>query len=106
MEGAMTSLTLYDAAPPYARLRHLSDVDAIAADLAQAGVTLERWQASADLPAQAGDADILAAYAPQVAALRARGGYQAQDVVRMTPDHPARADLRSTFRAEHVHDDD
>lgn len=102
----MTSLTLYDDTAPHAARATLTDRAAIAAALAPAGVVLEWWEAGAALPDEADDAAVLAAYAADIARLKARGGYQSVDVARVTPDHPARAEMRARFLAEHVHDDD
>jgi 1,2-dihydroxy-3-keto-5-methylthiopentene dioxygenase len=102
----MTHLTLYDDRPPYDRHESLGDFAAIAARLAPAGVRLERWEADAVLPERPGDDDIIAAYAGDIARLKERGGYRSCDVLRLTPDHPDRAALRTRFLAEHVHDDD
>jgi len=102
----MTSLTQYDAAAPHAVRRRLSDHAAIAAALAPHGIVLERWAAEAALAADADDAAILAAYAGDIDKLKARGGYRSCDVLRLSPDHPQRAELRAKFLAEHIHDDD
>jgi len=102
----MTQLTSYDDQPPFAEQGRLSDFASIAAAVAGTGARLERWAAQAPLPDAPADADIEAAYAGEIARLKARGGYQSHDVIRMTPDHPARVELRQKFLAEHVHDDD
>ncbi|WP_066656809.1 MULTISPECIES: 1,2-dihydroxy-3-keto-5-methylthiopentene dioxygenase [unclassified Sphingomonas] len=102
----MTSLTQYDDAAPYAVRQQLSDDAAIAAALAPHGILLERWVPKAPLAAASSDADILAAYADDIDALKARGGYQSCDVLRLDPDHPQRAELRARFLAEHIHHDD
>jgi 1,2-dihydroxy-3-keto-5-methylthiopentene dioxygenase len=102
----MTSLTQYADTAPHAAQRTLTDRAAIAAALAPHGIVLERWEPRAPLCADASDADILAAYAVEIERLKARGGYQSVDVVRLTPDHPDRAAFRAKFLAEHVHDDD
>ena len=102
----MTSLTLYDDTAPHAAHAALTARDAIVAALAPAGVVLELWDPGAPLPGDADDAAVLAAYAADIARLKARGGYQSVDVARVTPNHPARAEMRAKFLAEHVHDDD
>jgi 1,2-dihydroxy-3-keto-5-methylthiopentene dioxygenase len=102
----MTSLTQYDDAAPHTVRQSLFDHAAIAAALAPHGIALERWTPRAPLAADASDADILAAYGEDIAALKARGGYQSVDVLRLTPDHPQREALRAKFLAEHIHDDD
>jgi len=102
----MTLLTLYDDAEPFAEGETIGDHAAIAAALKPAGVTLERWRAGAELGENPADADILAAYADDIARLTAAGGYRSCDVIRVTPDHPQRRELRAKFLAEHIHDDD
>jgi 1,2-dihydroxy-3-keto-5-methylthiopentene dioxygenase len=102
----MTHLTQYADTAPHAAQASLTDHAAIAAALAPFGIVLERWEPGAPLAADAGDADILAAYAGEIERLKARGGYQSVDVVRLTPDHPERAAFREKFLAEHTHDDD
>jgi 1,2-dihydroxy-3-keto-5-methylthiopentene dioxygenase len=102
----MTKLTIYADSSPFAMREKLGDFAAITKALAAAGVLLERWEAGAHVPASAGDADVLAAYAADIDRIKARGGYRSHDVVRLTPDHPAREALRQKFLSEHVHDDD
>ncbi|KEQ51429.1 1,2-dihydroxy-3-keto-5-methylthiopentene dioxygenase [Sphingobium chlorophenolicum] len=102
----MTRLSRYDDKAPFAERGTLDDFNAIVAAMAEAGVTLERWDAGATLPADARDGDILAAYASDIDRLNRRGGYKSCDVMRLAPDHPDRAALRGKFLAEHVHDDD
>jgi 1,2-dihydroxy-3-keto-5-methylthiopentene dioxygenase len=102
----MTHLTQYADTAPHAVHRNLSDHPAIAAALAPHGIVLERWEPGTPLGPEAGDADILAAYADAIDRLKTRGGYQSCDVLRLTPDHPQREELRAKFLAEHIHDDD
>lgn len=101
----MTRLTGYRDTAPHAAQHDLTDRDAIVAALAPTGVHLERWDAAA-LGGDTSDAAILAAFADEIERLKARGGYRSCDVVRLTPDHPQRAEFRAKFLAEHVHDDD
>ena len=84
----------------------ISDGTLIQQELAQRGVRFQRWPARQDLPPEADQAAILAAYAPEVAAVQQDGGYQTVDAIRMTPDHPDRQALRQKFLAEHVHSED
>jgi 1,2-dihydroxy-3-keto-5-methylthiopentene dioxygenase len=94
-----------DAAPHGAGVA-LEDRAAIVAAIASAGVRLEFWKAAAVLPDDARDADILDSYAADIDRLKTSGGYRSCDVVRLTPGHPQRAEMREKFRVEHVHDDD
>jgi 1,2-dihydroxy-3-keto-5-methylthiopentene dioxygenase len=100
----MTHLTVYDDRAPHAVARETGDFATIAALLAPLGVGLERWQADAVLARDADDAAVLAAYAAPVARLQAR--YPAVDVIRLLPDHPQAAALRTKFLDEHIHADD
>lgn len=102
----MTTLTIYEDAAPYPARETLSDFEAIVAAMAACGVRLERWDAGAALGADHTDADILSAYAADIDRLKAAGGYRSCDIARLTKDHPARAEMRAKFLAEHVHDDD
>ncbi len=68
------------------------------------GVCYERWPVHDGL-AGAGDADVLAAYGPEIDRLKGRLGLQSVDIVSLGPDHPDRHDLRRRFLAEHTHDD-
>jgi 1,2-dihydroxy-3-keto-5-methylthiopentene dioxygenase len=72
----------------------------IKATLHDIGVRFERW------PTRGHGEDILAAYAPEIAALKIEGGYQTVDVVSITPDHPDRSAMRTKFLSEHIHAED
>ncbi len=77
----------------------------IAAALAPIGVRFEQWP-SRPLPADADQDAVLAAFAPEVARLRDENGYETADVMRVAPDHPDRAALRTKFLSEHRHSED
>lgn len=102
----MTALALYDDTAPHAHRGTLRDYAEIAAALAPHGVQLEKWEAGARLSADSSNDDVVAAYWGDIERLKAAGGYQSCDVIRVTPDHPDRVALRAKFLAEHVHDDD
>lgn len=102
----MTLLVQYDDRAPHEPCARFDDLDDIADALASTGVILDRWTADAVLSDAADDTEILAAYAGEIERLKARGGYQSVDVIRLTPDHPQRSELRAKFLSEHVHDDD
>ena len=89
------------------KLSETVDGDAIAKALLEIGVVFERWP-TRGLPGNGGgDGDaILAAYAPEVEQLRAKGGYRSVDVVSVVPDHPDRAVMRTKFLSEHTHAED
>ena len=77
----------------------------IAEALAPIGVRFEQWPARA-LPADPDQDAVLDAFAPEVERLKAENGYQAVDVMRVTPDRPDRAALRTKFLSEHRHSED
>ncbi len=76
------------------------DSDVMASTLRAIGVRFERW------PTRLCGDDSLAAYASEISALKADGGYQTVDVVTMVPDHPDRAVMRTKFLSEHTHGED
>ncbi len=103
---SVTTLTVYAAAAPDAPLSTTTDRAAITEALGAQGIQFELWTAGQPLAEGATPADVLAAYAADVARLNAQRGYQSVDVVRVGPDHPDREAIRAKFLQEHVHDDD
>ena len=83
-----------------------ADADRIQTELAGRGIRFERWSAALDLPAEADQEAILAAYGPAIARVQANGNYPTVDAIRLAPDHPDRASLRQKFLAEHTHSED
>src|SRR2546426_12579329 len=49
---------------------------------------------------------VLAAYAPEIAKLKARGGYVTADVIDVTPATPNLETMLAKFSTEHFHDED
>ena len=82
-----------------------TDHAAIAERLKGLGVRFERWEASRPLTATASQEEVLQAYQQQVAQLTTEYGFKSMDVVSLRPDHPQKAEMRTKFLAEHVHDD-
>ena len=84
----------------------VTDQAAITAYLAARGIDYERWtpahEVAADAPADA----VLAAYAPEVEALKARGGYVTADVIDVSADTPNLDTMLAKFNREHWHDED
>jgi 1,2-dihydroxy-3-keto-5-methylthiopentene dioxygenase len=101
----MSHLAIYADDAPAAPLVETADREAIAAELAAIGVRFEHW-GTRPIAADAGQDDVLAAYAAEIDRLKAHGGYQAVDVIRMVPDHPHLAALRAKFLDEHTHAED
>jgi 1,2-dihydroxy-3-keto-5-methylthiopentene dioxygenase len=86
--------------------RTLRDADEIGDYLSRLGITYERWDTTravaADAPAEA----ILAAYATEIEALKARGGYVTADVIDVSPETPGLDQMLARFKSEHWHDED
>jgi len=101
----MTRLQVFRDGETPELLLDSEDAAVITARLAEAGVAFERW-ATRDLAADADEAAILVAYAPEIDRLKARGGYRSVDAMRVVPDHPDRAMLRGKFLSEHTHAED
>ena len=84
----------------------LSDETQVSEFLARHGIEYEHWTPAhavgADAPAEA----ILSAYAREIAALKARGGYVTADVIDVSPDTPNLDMMLAKFSREHWHDED
>jgi 1,2-dihydroxy-3-keto-5-methylthiopentene dioxygenase len=74
--------------------------------LANLGIDYERWQAKAPVAPSASAEEILAAYAPQIDELKARGGYVTADVIDVNPQTPGLDAMLARFNIEHWHDED
>lgn len=102
----MSHLRIYDENQPHAALAEHHEHAAIARELQQIGVRFERWQANQPVAPGASQDDVIAAYRGDIDRLMQEHGYQAVDVISLTPDHPDRAALRQKFLSEHVHSED
>ncbi len=84
----------------------LKDEAEVTAFLARHGIDYEHWVPAhpigADAPAEA----ILAAYAAEIAALKARGGYVTADVIDVNAETPNLDAMLAKFSREHWHDED
>jgi 1,2-dihydroxy-3-keto-5-methylthiopentene dioxygenase len=88
--------------------RRIEDAAAIAGFLSQHGIDYERWT-SDNAPSESHDSSsdaILAAYAPKIDELKARGGYVTADVIDVKPDTPGLDGMLARFNSEHWHDED
>jgi 1,2-dihydroxy-3-keto-5-methylthiopentene dioxygenase len=102
----MSRLTVYrDDAPQVVELDTAEETQ-IRDALARIDVGFERWAASQPLASAAHDADVLAAYHPEIQRLERAHAFRSVDVLRCLPDHPQKEQLRQKFLAEHTHDDD
>lgn len=78
----------------------------IADQLRAAGVRFERWRATQPVEPGASQDEVIAAYRGDIDRLMREEGYQAVDVVSLTPDNPDRAAFRAKFLSEHTHAED
>ena len=80
----MSVLSVYHESRPEQPLKVLTHLEDIAATLAEVGVQLERWDASAPVAAGASQEDVIAAYRPQIDRLMAERGYVTVDVISVS----------------------
>lgn len=86
--------------------RVLDDAEIIRDFLLPFGIAYDRWSVAGRIDRDASQEEILAAYAPEVDALKARGGYITADVIDVTPDVPNLQALLDKFNKEHRHAED
>lgn len=98
----MSVLKVFSAAQAQV-LESITDHDAIATRLHQAGVLFERWQADQPLAADADQETVIGAYRPSVERLMRDYGFESVDVIALGPEHPDRVALRQKFLDEHTH---
>jgi 1,2-dihydroxy-3-keto-5-methylthiopentene dioxygenase len=78
----------------------------VAAFLARHGIEYEQWEPRQPVAADASPEAVLAAYAREVNALKARGGYVTADVIDVKPQTPNLDAMLAKFNREHWHDED
>lgn len=100
----MTQLTIYNDDMSGEPVRVNGD-DNIIATLSEVGVLLEHWQANQQLPADADQDSVIAAYQSSIDQLNQKYGFKSIDVVSLNPDNPNKAEFRQKFLAEHTHAD-
>jgi 1,2-dihydroxy-3-keto-5-methylthiopentene dioxygenase len=82
------------------------DHTAIAEQLSGVGVRFQQWQASAPVVPGASQDEVIAAYRSDIDKLMSENGYQAVDVISLTPDNPQKDAFRQKFLNEHTHSED
>ena len=102
----MSQLRIFSESDGSAPLKTLTNHAEIARELAGVGVRFERWEASKAVVPGASQDEVIAAYYSDIERLKSEKGYQAVDVISLTPDHPDRAALRQKFLNEHTHSED
>ena len=102
----MSRLAIYDEKRGEKPLSvHTGHAD-IGRELARVGVRFEQWEASKPVVPGASQDEVIAAYRSAIARLMREEGYQAVDVISLTPDNPDRATFRRKFLNEHTHSED
>jgi 1,2-dihydroxy-3-keto-5-methylthiopentene dioxygenase len=84
----------------------LSEPAAVAAFLSRYQIDYEQWTPEQSLAPDCTPDAVLGAYASEVAALKARGGYLTADVIDVRPDTPNLDAMLARFSREHWHDED
>ena len=85
--------------------RSLTEQAAVTSFLAERGIEYERL-GSTPTPADASADALLAAYAPKIDDLKARGGYVTADVIDVNAETPGLEVMLKKFSSEHWHDED
>jgi 1,2-dihydroxy-3-keto-5-methylthiopentene dioxygenase len=86
--------------------RTLTDAGAVRDFLADVGIEYERAGAAPGLTPESTANEILAAWAPKIDELKARGGYVVADVIDVKPETPNLDAMLKRFSSEHWHDED
>ena len=102
----MSRLRIFDEAAPAQPVWTSSEHAAIAEQLGRVGVRFQQWQASAPVVPGAAQDEVIAAYRADIDRLMGENGYQAVDVISLTPDHPQKDAFRQKFLNEHTHSED
>ena len=102
----MSRLRIYNDSDNSRPITETRDHALIGELLGREGVRFERWAANADVVPGASQDEVIAAYRTDIDRLMQEKGYQAVDVISLTPDHPQKAELRQKFLNEHRHAED
>ena len=86
--------------------RSIHDQQDIEAYLSDFGIDYERWNPDRHLASSAPAQEVLEAYAPEIEALKAKGGYTTADVIDVNPETPQLDAMLAKFKVEHWHDED
>jgi 1,2-dihydroxy-3-keto-5-methylthiopentene dioxygenase len=84
----------------------LTNHEEIAGYLANCGIEYNHWTAEQQVPVDAPPEEILQAYAREIAALKARGGYVTADVIDVNPQTTGLEAMLAKFNREHWHSED
>jgi 1,2-dihydroxy-3-keto-5-methylthiopentene dioxygenase len=102
----MSRLSIYDENRADAPLSVHTEHADISRELGAVGVRFEQWEATKPVFPGASQDEVIAAYRSDIDRLMDEKGYQAVDVISLTPDNPDRATFRQKFLNEHTHSED
>ena len=86
--------------------REITETAAIREFLEPFGIWYEKWPVEGRIGPDATNEEILAAYAPEVDRLKARGGFVTADVINVNPSTPNLDAMLAKFAKEHTHSED
>lgn len=86
--------------------RRIEKADEICAFLKPFGLWYEFWGVDGRVSETSTDAEILAAYAPEIERVKTSGGYTTVDVINVTAETPGIDALCEKFNKEHIHTED
>ncbi len=86
--------------------RRIDDDREVAAFLKPFGIWYEKWDVAGRVGAEATNEEIIAAYAPEIERLKARGGYVTADVINVSPEVEGLDAMLNKFNKEHTHSED
>ncbi len=82
-----------------------SDINVITSQMNELNILFERWETTVDLPENASQEAILAAYSAAIEELNNAYGFELIDVAILNPNNPQKEELRQQFNFEHTHSD-
>lgn len=96
----MATLTLPDLG------KTLTEPELIRSYLRERGIWFDQWAAQCAFAPNAGQTEVLAAYAHVLEPFMREGGYQTADVIAVHSETPGLEELRAKFLREHTHSED
>ncbi|MAI61317.1 MAG: cupin [Micavibrio sp. TMED27] len=102
----MSRLTIYPDSNPDDIILDTQDGDEIARTLSNLDVRFERWSASKEFANDAADETVIEAYKTDIERIKAEGGYQTVDILRVNEETPNKPAIRAKFLNEHTHSED
>ena len=86
--------------------RDITDFEEMVEFLKPYGIDYENWDVAGRVGPEATNADILAAYAPEIDRLKQKHGFVTADVINVNPDTPGLDEMLAKFDKEHLHTED